>query len=153
MESDIEFVAPAQKEIDAYVQNGLPVYAYSFDYAPEFTVHEIQQKTFPLFGKKDLVVNRTVLPLHGNRFCSWKLKQGFLYFRTQSNLLLDFLRSTFHSLTNISGKQMEAFHGLGHAYIFTKGYAANMEVPNFGKDDEKMSTLLTDIVTNFAKYG
>lgn len=40
MEADIEFVAPAQVEIDSYAANGLPVYVYSFNYLPESHIYE-----------------------------------------------------------------------------------------------------------------
>lgn len=40
MEADIEFVAPCQKEINAYVANGVPVFAYSFDYVPQSPIYE-----------------------------------------------------------------------------------------------------------------
>lgn len=40
LESDIEFVAPCQREVAAYVEKGVPVYLYSFDYVPESPILE-----------------------------------------------------------------------------------------------------------------
>ncbi|VDD91487.1 unnamed protein product, partial [Enterobius vermicularis] len=65
MESDIDFVAPAQKEIEAYVSNGLPVHAFSFDYVSETPMFETVKKSYSLFGDKTLAVNRTLQPLVG----------------------------------------------------------------------------------------
>lgn len=67
MESDIDFVAPAQKEIEAYVSNGLPVHAFSFDYVSETPMFETVKKSYSLFGDKTLAVNRTLQPLVGKK--------------------------------------------------------------------------------------
>ncbi|VDN23551.1 unnamed protein product [Cylicostephanus goldi] len=48
---------------------------------------------------------------------------------------------------------MEAFHGLDHAFIFTRGYSSNFEIRPFTKRDENMAKILTNMVTNFAKTG
>lgn len=47
MEADIEFVAPCQREIDAYVQNNVTVYAYSFDYIPKSPIFEEVRYSLP----------------------------------------------------------------------------------------------------------
>ncbi|KIH60158.1 hypothetical protein ANCDUO_09594 [Ancylostoma duodenale] len=48
---------------------------------------------------------------------------------------------------------MEAFHGLDHAFIFSRGYSSNFEIRPFTKRDENMAKILTNMVTNFAKTG
>ncbi|VDK89069.1 unnamed protein product, partial [Onchocerca ochengi] len=63
LEADIEFVAPAQREIDGYVENGIPVYAYSFQYFPKSPIYEEDQKMFPIFGREALKVKRKELQI------------------------------------------------------------------------------------------
>ncbi|CAJ0565826.1 unnamed protein product, partial [Mesorhabditis spiculigera] len=113
MEADIEFVSPCQREINAYAQNGVPVYVYSFDYVPESPIYEEEMKTFHLFGKDPIKVER---------------RDG-------------------------GEKRLDAFHGLDHAYIFSKGYSSNFEIKPFTKKDETLSTMLTNMLTNFVKTG
>ncbi|ETN74370.1 Carboxylesterase [Necator americanus] len=115
MEADIEFVAPCQREIDAYVQNNLTVYAYSFDYIPESPIFEEEKKVFDLFGKDPVTIVR------------------------KDQTLKD--------------RKIEAFHGLDHAFIFSRGYSSNFEIRPFTKRDESMAKILTNMVTNFAKSG
>uniref|UniRef100_A0A1I7XGJ2 COesterase domain-containing protein n=1 Tax=Heterorhabditis bacteriophora TaxID=37862 RepID=A0A1I7XGJ2_HETBA len=114
MEADIEFVSPCQKEIDAYVQKGIQVYAYSFDYVPESPIYE-EKKTFGLFGKEPVTVMRK--------------------------------DKTFED------RKLEAFHGLDHAFIFSRGYSSNFDIRPYTKRDETMSKILTNMITNFAKKG
>ncbi|PAV78564.1 hypothetical protein WR25_09582 [Diploscapter pachys] len=111
MEADIEFVAPAQVEIDGYAANGLPVYVYSFNYLPESHIYEEEKKIYNLFGKDPVTV-----------------------LRTEKNSL-------------------EAFHGLDHAYIFTKGYSSNFEVAPYTNRDEAFAKIFTNMWTNFVKNG
>lgn len=47
----------------------------------------------------------------------------------------------------------EAFHGLDHAYIFTKGYSSNFEVVPYTKKDEAFAKIFTNMWTNFVKNG
>lgn len=61
LEADIEFVAPAQREIDAYVENGLPVYAYSFNYFPKSPIYEEEEKKYTIFGQETIKVKRKEL--------------------------------------------------------------------------------------------
>ncbi|VDK46246.1 unnamed protein product [Gongylonema pulchrum] len=63
LEADIEFVAPAQREIDSYVANGLPVYAYSFDYFPKSPIYEEERKMFTIFGQESVKVVRKELQI------------------------------------------------------------------------------------------
>uniref|UniRef100_A0A0N5AKE3 COesterase domain-containing protein n=1 Tax=Syphacia muris TaxID=451379 RepID=A0A0N5AKE3_9BILA len=115
MQSDIDFIAAAQKEIEAYMSNEVPVYAFSFDYMSKTPVYETVSKSFSLFGNKTLSVSRTLRPL--------------------------------------AGSDMQAFHGMSHAYIFTKGYKTNFYVSEFSAQDQNMTNLLTKAITNFVKYG
>lgn len=66
LEADIEFVAPAQREIDGYVANNLPVYAYSFDYFPTSPVYEEERKMFTIFGHESVKVVRKELQITRN---------------------------------------------------------------------------------------
>ncbi|KIH60159.1 hypothetical protein ANCDUO_09595 [Ancylostoma duodenale] len=66
MEADIEFVAPCQREIDAYIQNNMTVFAYSFDYIPESPIFEEEKKTFNLFGRDPVTILRKDQALKGN---------------------------------------------------------------------------------------
>ncbi|VDM77918.1 unnamed protein product [Strongylus vulgaris] len=50
-------------------------------------------------------------------------------------------------------RKIEAFHGLDHAFIFSRGYSSNFEIRPFTKKDENMAKILTNMVTNFAKTG
>ncbi|RCN43919.1 hypothetical protein ANCCAN_10120 [Ancylostoma caninum] len=68
MEADIEFVAPCQREIDAYIQNNMTVFAYSFDYIPESPIFEEEKKTFNLFGRDPVTILRKDQTLKGNHF-------------------------------------------------------------------------------------
>lgn len=115
MEADIEFVAPCQREIDAYVQNNVTVYAYSFDYIPKSPIFEEEKKTFSLFGAEPVTIIR------------------------KDQTLKD--------------RKLEAFHGLDHAFIFSRGYSSNFEIRPFTNEDENMAKILTNMVTNFAKTG
>ncbi|XGW15556.1 hypothetical protein V3C99_001206 [Haemonchus contortus] len=115
MEADIEFVAPCQREIDAYVQNNLTVYAYSFDYVPKSPIFEVEKKVFNLFGNNPVTITR------------------------KDQTLKD--------------RKLEAFHGLDHAFIFSRGYSSNFEIRPFTKEDENMAKVLTNMITNFAKNG
>lgn len=65
LEADIEFVAPAQREIDAYVENGLSVYAYSFDYMPRSPIYEEERKSYSIFGNNVLKVVRKGTQMSG----------------------------------------------------------------------------------------
>ncbi|CAI5454495.1 unnamed protein product [Caenorhabditis angaria] len=114
IESDIEFVAPCQREIEAYAERGVKVFAYSFDYVPMDTIYETERKVFALFGDKAVEIKRT---------------------EKEKNDL------------------KEAFHGLDHAFIFTKGYTSNFEIEPYSKKDERMSQLLCSMITNFVKTG
>ncbi|KAJ1355017.1 hypothetical protein KIN20_012127 [Parelaphostrongylus tenuis] len=49
--------------------------------------------------------------------------------------------------------KLEAFHGLDHAFIFSRGYTSNFEIRPFSKEDEMMAEMLTKMITNFAKNG
>uniref|UniRef100_A0A0K0DD19 COesterase domain-containing protein n=1 Tax=Angiostrongylus cantonensis TaxID=6313 RepID=A0A0K0DD19_ANGCA len=53
----------------------------------------------------------------------------------------------------LKDRKLEAFHGLDHAFIFTRGYSSNFEIRPFTKEDENMAKILTNMVTNFAKNG
>uniref|UniRef100_A0A915LGN7 Carboxylesterase type B domain-containing protein n=1 Tax=Meloidogyne javanica TaxID=6303 RepID=A0A915LGN7_MELJA len=46
LESDVEFVAPCQSEVEAYALNGVPVFAYSFDYVPKGSVIEDDRRFY-----------------------------------------------------------------------------------------------------------
>nr|CAD2170005.1 unnamed protein product [Meloidogyne enterolobii] len=68
LESDVEFVAPCQSEVEAYALNGVPVFAYSFDYVPKGSVIEDDRRFYSMFGnapvglkRKDQHLNHTVL--------------------------------------------------------------------------------------------
>ncbi|VDO89698.1 unnamed protein product, partial [Heligmosomoides polygyrus] len=50
-------------------------------------------------------------------------------------------------------RKLEAFHGLDHAFIFSRGYSSNFEIRPFTNEDENMAKILTNMVTNFAKTG
>ncbi|CAI4233294.1 unnamed protein product [Auanema sp. JU1783] len=50
-------------------------------------------------------------------------------------------------------RKLEAFHGLDHAFIFSKGYSSNFEIRPYTKRDEAMSKILTNMLTNFVKTG
>uniref|UniRef100_A0A0R3QCK0 COesterase domain-containing protein n=1 Tax=Brugia timori TaxID=42155 RepID=A0A0R3QCK0_9BILA len=63
LEADIEFVAPAQREIDSYVENGIPVYAYSFSYFPKSPIYEEDQKKYTIFGHETVKVKRKELQI------------------------------------------------------------------------------------------
>ncbi|KAK6030425.1 Carboxylesterase [Ostertagia ostertagi] len=115
MEADIEFVAPCQREIDAYIQNNVTVFAYSFDYVPKSPIFEVEKKMFSLFGNEPVTITR------------------------KDQTLKD--------------RKLEAFHGLDHAFIFSKGYSSNFEIRPFTKEDENMAKILTNMITNFAKTG
>lgn len=58
MEADIEFVAPCQREIDAYAANGVNVFAYSFDYFPKGGIVEEEKRNYELFGELPITVLR-----------------------------------------------------------------------------------------------
>ncbi|CAD6189269.1 unnamed protein product [Caenorhabditis auriculariae] len=58
VESDIEFVAPCQKEVSAYAEKSVPVYLYSFDYVPENPIYEEESKQYELFGEKPIISNK-----------------------------------------------------------------------------------------------
>uniref|UniRef100_A0A914ZDY6 Carboxylesterase type B domain-containing protein n=1 Tax=Parascaris univalens TaxID=6257 RepID=A0A914ZDY6_PARUN len=116
LEADIEFVAPAQREIDAYVENGLTVYAYSFDYMPRSPIYEEERKSYSIFGNNVLKV----------------VREG----------------------TQMSDEsERKAFHGLDHAFIFTRGYSSNLQIEPYTKRDRQMSKMLTTMITNFVKDG
>ncbi|EFO12699.1 hypothetical protein LOAG_15834, partial [Loa loa] len=68
LEADIQFVAPAQREIDAYVMNGIPVYAYSFNYFPKSAIYEEEQKKYSIFGQETLKVKRKELQIRRLNF-------------------------------------------------------------------------------------
>ncbi|RCN43918.1 hypothetical protein ANCCAN_10119 [Ancylostoma caninum] len=61
--------------------------------------------------------------------------------------------ASFISKRYITDRKMEAFHGLDHAFIFSRGYSSNFEIRPFTKRDENMAKILTNMVTNFAKTG
>ncbi|KHN74908.1 Acetylcholinesterase [Toxocara canis] len=67
LEADIEFVAPAQREIDAYVENGIPVYAYSFDYVPRSPIYEEERRSYTIFGSDILKVTKKETQMFGQR--------------------------------------------------------------------------------------
>ncbi|CAB3399435.1 unnamed protein product [Caenorhabditis bovis] len=46
-----------------------------------------------------------------------------------------------------------AFHGLDHAFIFSRGYSSNFEIMPYSKRDEAMSKILCTMITNFVKKG
>lgn len=83
MEADIEFVAPCQKEIDAYVRKGLPVFAYSFDYVPSSPISEEEKRHFKLFGPNAIKVKRLDRPYEGAEI----LFSGYFRFQTRSSPL------------------------------------------------------------------
>ncbi|VDK69598.1 unnamed protein product [Litomosoides sigmodontis] len=66
LEADIEFVAPAQREIDSYVENDIPVYAYSFSYFPKSPIYEEEQKKYTIFGEEAIKVTRKELQIRRN---------------------------------------------------------------------------------------
>ncbi|VDL70649.1 unnamed protein product [Nippostrongylus brasiliensis] len=53
----------------------------------------------------------------------------------------------------LQDRKLEAFHGLDHAFIFSKGYSSNFEIRPFTTDDENLAKILTNMITNFAKNG
>lgn len=59
-------MAPAQKEIDAYVANGIPVYAYSFDYFPRSPIYEEDHKIYTIFGRNSVKIVRKELQIPSN---------------------------------------------------------------------------------------
>ncbi|VDM59419.1 unnamed protein product [Angiostrongylus costaricensis] len=134
MEADIEFVAPCQREIDGYVENNVTVYAYSFDYFPKSPIFEEVTKaskrpnTLTIYYQ--LIQERKAFTLFG--------KEPVTIFRKDQPL---------------KDRKLEAFHGLDHAFIFTRGYSSNFEIRPFTKDDENMAKILTNMITNFAKNG
>uniref|UniRef100_A0AC35TNQ4 COesterase domain-containing protein n=1 Tax=Rhabditophanes sp. KR3021 TaxID=114890 RepID=A0AC35TNQ4_9BILA len=50
IESDIDFVAPCQAEIDGYANKGVDVFAYSFDYMPDGDIYEEDFKYYSFFN-------------------------------------------------------------------------------------------------------
>ncbi|CAP25619.1 Protein CBG05033 [Caenorhabditis briggsae] len=114
LESDIEFVAPCEREVSAYVERGVPVYLYSFDYIPKSPILESERKIYSLFGTKPVETRRT-----------------------EKSELLD----------------KSAFHGLDHAFIFSRGYSSNFEISPYTKREETMSKILCTMLTNFVKSG
>ncbi|KAF7639695.1 COesterase domain-containing protein [Meloidogyne graminicola] len=58
LESDVEFVSPCQNEIDAYVMNGIPVFAYSFDYIPKGSIIEDDRRFYSMFGNSPVGLKR-----------------------------------------------------------------------------------------------
>uniref|UniRef100_A0A914Y6W7 Carboxylesterase type B domain-containing protein n=1 Tax=Panagrolaimus superbus TaxID=310955 RepID=A0A914Y6W7_9BILA len=71
LEADIEFVSPCQKEIEAYVLNGVDVFVYSFDYMPRGPLIEEEHWHYTLFGDTPVTVKRIAQgntrhgPFHG----------------------------------------------------------------------------------------
>ncbi|KAK0404310.1 hypothetical protein QR680_017390 [Steinernema hermaphroditum] len=115
LEADIEFVSPCQKEIDAYVANGVDVFVYSFDYVPQGTIVEEEFRWFSMFGNNTVAIKRNEKSLPGHA--------------------------------------MSAFHGLDHAFMFTKGYSSNFQIDPFSKRDKQMSRVLTNMLANFIIAG
>lgn len=115
LESDIEFVAPCHREINAYAEKQIPVYLYTFDYVPEGAIQETESKIYSLFGKVPVSITRTE-------------KEEF-------------------------DESKQAFHGLDHAFIFSKGYSSNFQIQNYTKRDETLSKMLCTMITNFVKTG
>ena len=97
MEADIEFVAPCQREISAYVENDQPVYAYSFDYVPDGPIYEEDKKTFSLFGKDPVAIQRKELSGPGNFFLVFKK----IFFCRKKVGGLPWLGSCFHLQSRI----------------------------------------------------
>uniref|UniRef100_A0A1I7TJ83 G_PROTEIN_RECEP_F1_2 domain-containing protein n=1 Tax=Caenorhabditis tropicalis TaxID=1561998 RepID=A0A1I7TJ83_9PELO len=114
LESDLEFVAPCEREVSAYVERGVPVYLYSFDYVTKSPILESERKIYSLFGTKPVEMKRT----------------------EKSEIL-----------------EKAAFHGLDHAFIFSKGYSSNFEISPYTKREETMSKILCTMLTNFVKKG
>ena len=53
LESDLEFVAPCQTELEAYAANGLDAFVYSFDYVPQNLIEE-EKRYYEIFGDSPL---------------------------------------------------------------------------------------------------
>ncbi|TKR80858.1 hypothetical protein L596_014850 [Steinernema carpocapsae] len=117
LEADIEFVSPCQKEVDAYAENDVDVFLYSFDYVPQGTVVEEEFRWFSMFGNNTVAIKRNEKSLPG------------------------------------LGNEMSAFHGLDHAFMFTKGYSSNFQIDPFSKRDKQMSRVLTNMLANFITQG
>ncbi|KAL3122269.1 hypothetical protein niasHT_000100 [Heterodera trifolii] len=58
LESDVEFVAPCQAEVNAYVASGVPAFVYSFDFVPRGDVVEEDRRFYPMFGERSVGVRR-----------------------------------------------------------------------------------------------
>uniref|UniRef100_A0A183CF31 COesterase domain-containing protein n=1 Tax=Globodera pallida TaxID=36090 RepID=A0A183CF31_GLOPA len=115
LESDVEFVAPCQAEVDTYMANGVPVFVYSFDFVPRGDVVEEDRRFYAMFGERPVGVRR----------------------RDRKR----------------KGHQLDAFHGLDHAFIFTEGYSSNFHLDPFTRRDKSMARLLTRMITNFVAAG
>lgn len=66
----MEFIAPCQREIDAYAANGVAVFAYSFDYMPKGVIIEEEKRYYDLFGEALVTVRRSEQTTEG--------KHGFI---------------------------------------------------------------------------
>lgn len=122
----MEFVAPCQREINAYVERGVDVYAYTFDYLPKGTIVEEEKRYYGLFGDTAVTVRRS----------------------EQANDGMSSIKNA-----KFLGNKLGAFHGLDHAFIFSQGYSSNFYIEPFSKRDKSMSRMLTNMITNFAIKG
>ncbi|KJH40963.1 Carboxylesterase [Dictyocaulus viviparus] len=155
MEADIEFVAPCQREINAYVQNNVTVYAYSFDYFPKSPIFEEEKKTFALFGKQPVTILRKdqSLKVSQGSLPFFNLKPVFNFITLSFSMEKKCKDRCFDPQPLAIYRKLEAFHGLDHAFIFSRGYSSNFEIRPFTKEDENMAKILTNMITNFAKNG
>jgi hypothetical protein len=69
LESDVEFVAPCQSEVQAYAANGIPIFTYSFDFMPRGEIVEEDRRFFTMFGDNAIGIKRhdRHLNLNGNQ--------------------------------------------------------------------------------------
>uniref|UniRef100_A0A914BVG4 Carboxylesterase type B domain-containing protein n=1 Tax=Acrobeloides nanus TaxID=290746 RepID=A0A914BVG4_9BILA len=80
LESDVEFVAPCQREINAYVERGVDVFAYTFDYMPKGTIIEEEKRYYGLFGDTTITVRRSEQANEGNKLGAFHgLDHAFIF--------------------------------------------------------------------------
>ena len=143
MEADIEFVAPAHKEMLAYANNGNNVYAYVFDYVPQ--VH------FCLETLKTLVL---IIPGASYRAGCLRCVRLLRPTRQSQHRAQGAVqRFDFCKQKNHIKASAVAFHGLDHGYIFTRGYSSNFNITPYTERDKKMADVMCILISNFVKTG
>jgi len=107
------------------------VYLYSFEHVPAGGAIEEDLVEMDIFGQKTEVKSAKKKSIKSESNCT----------QTSCSWLLEALLAC-----------IGAYHGLDHAYIFTRGYSSNNQI-DFTPEDVKLSEHLTTLLTNFIKYG